>query len=1584
MPQDNAPQAAPVAVAANNSVAANVNYYKNISKVMLSQWLGEKNYNTLDEQSLMGKAKTLAGWGWNAIPTLPEKVWNAEKSLPKLPYNMFTGFVKGTTRIGYTALDELDNRFLTHINNGDVIKGTGVNVFGENVKPLTVEYKKDIDTGAPKTAAAINYLFRGAGDVFEVYATGSLVKGTVKAVTSQSLKEIAVGKDIVYKPLQTKTTTKVSVGDSIKSRKVVKNTVYEVVENPGTKYYPLPKTATGKAGFRGQVFVKETPVAGQRGAVKYSLVETQDSIATKIKNAVNNGKNKGKATAGAAEETAAASGPFGIENEIRSIVVQPSKASAVSKVAKEAEAPSVLPTETAEEFMNSLKPTAANAVLNPLQEAAVRANTAEEFTAAVNSDVSLQKAAKENGIAYMKTSEGLDLRPKDLSDYWEKNKGGAPKAAGVPSVSGDQASQEAAKMGSDQGGLSDWSLDQIKAEDYNMETISIDELRKLDPDLDDYLNSGEIREYEGDPFQMAPIITSKGEVLDGYNRIAQRISDGETEIQVLRGVSKNNTPSASASLSEEVQQAYQMFTPNIREDMTFEDAEKALTSSEQAAAKSISQDVDGKLGLQTEQINSIGDTREYGVENSIFNKIQNAKSLDDLRYSAAVKGQLMKQKTVLNFLADANGPDIMYMTTFPGITKRQASEIMNQEGVDFRTLADTPEGVMIVIYDQGSQMEGVVNQIAEKYGLDIEGKRGTGEFVGSDVSREDAVREYKRVISEYEARGIEDGAAAGRGSVPDTRVPATAEAGFSGSGAANQVAEERIQSAMRAPLKGLENKPVTAEQVTQVLDMAASKKIPEEAVGMISQSLSGSGNLNELTQAQAYELSETLRAFEGTKNSNPGDFDLGNINRSQVTQARRWMSAIENEARLKGKSIPVYSQVWWPLTRGKQLADAAMTRFLEKTRTEVWGKYAAPQYEGERRMVTAYRKGDKDAILKNEELDSETKGELVRIADWYTKMYDTFAADKAAGTTSEKWLHFYSPEIAKGKGAQLYSKGDDLHAEMKSFYQFEREGSLLPLEDDAMVLGEVYANAFYRIKFMKDGYDGAVDLLEKLPRNVKAGTEDFVKEFMGMKSPLETDLIKVGQSLSWHLKGLIPEDITQKTIRLLMDNSYVGAMARVDVPLRQSIQILMNWVDMGGQYATLGARSFLKDPKGGMDYARRNGWLVNQKRYYGSSETGSYGKGAIGKSLDAYTGLGNKLMTPANTPDNIGRAIAVQTSEIRFNDQWGKLSAGQISWEEFEKNIDLKSFSTTTRNMVRNLLHSNKETDIIEGRDLMTREIIDRTQFPYRKGESTRIQYGLGGKMGLQWTSWTFELAQGFKDMVMRREWDKIARFIGIQVSLKRSVEKTYGIDITNWLMNPINLVESQLGPAGKMVTDVIGMMNGAARGYQDDINDNYEDFTNALKLYGGLATGVQAQKLSAFWRSINEHEAGIVQSPYPDRPFRIASSIGKLKNWVSYWDLLSYTCGFRPIEMTEDAKSISRAKEGLAKKQNAYGTAINALIQGDTRTFEQTVIDNQLDMSNLSSRLDSYNTELKQRVYEDLDPQLKLKYYRLFYPSND
>ena len=93
------------------------------------------------------------------------------------------------------------------------------------------------------------------------------------------------------------------------------------------------------------------------------------------------------------------------------------------------------------------------------------------------------------------------------------------------------------------GGFSDWTLRRISNEDYEIRTISIEDLRK-DKYLDEYLTVSEkngkikIRRYRGTVEKMLPIVESNGEVVDGWNRIAQAINDGKKEIKVYYGIKK--------------------------------------------------------------------------------------------------------------------------------------------------------------------------------------------------------------------------------------------------------------------------------------------------------------------------------------------------------------------------------------------------------------------------------------------------------------------------------------------------------------------------------------------------------------------------------------------------------------------------------------------------------------------------------------------------------------------------------------------------------------------------------------------------------------------------------------------------------------------------------------------------------------------------------------------------------------------------------------------------------------------------------------------------------------------------------------
>ncbi len=105
---------------------------------------------------------------------------------------------------------------------------------------------------------------------------------------------------------------------------------------------------------------------------------------------------------------------------------------------------------------------------------------------------------------------------------------------GTKVETGEDVARMASEMQSDQG-FSDFTLRRIASEDYTRETASIDELRKNDPSLEEYIAAGEMRETAGTTAAVPPIVSSNGEVIDGYNRILQAVENGEKSIEVMKG-----------------------------------------------------------------------------------------------------------------------------------------------------------------------------------------------------------------------------------------------------------------------------------------------------------------------------------------------------------------------------------------------------------------------------------------------------------------------------------------------------------------------------------------------------------------------------------------------------------------------------------------------------------------------------------------------------------------------------------------------------------------------------------------------------------------------------------------------------------------------------------------------------------------------------------------------------------------------------------------------------------------------------------------------------------------------------------------
>lgn len=98
-------------------------------------------------------------------------------------------------------------------------------------------------------------------------------------------------------------------------------------------------------------------------------------------------------------------------------------------------------------------------------------------------------------------------------------------------ISGKEVSNYVLEI-SPEGSVPYYFIDKyIRPNRFSLEKVNISDLMKSDPDLKEYINSGNNRydEYDDiDPKDIdLPIVVYKGMVLDGYNRCLSKYSMGE-------------------------------------------------------------------------------------------------------------------------------------------------------------------------------------------------------------------------------------------------------------------------------------------------------------------------------------------------------------------------------------------------------------------------------------------------------------------------------------------------------------------------------------------------------------------------------------------------------------------------------------------------------------------------------------------------------------------------------------------------------------------------------------------------------------------------------------------------------------------------------------------------------------------------------------------------------------------------------------------------------------------------------------------------------------------------------------------------
>ena len=793
-------------------------------------------------------------------------------------------------------------------------------------------------------------------------------------------------------------------------------------------------------------------------------------------------------------------------------------------------------------------------------------------------------------------------------------------------------------------------------------------------------------------------------------------------------------------------------------------------------------------------------------------------------------------------------------------------------------------------------------------------------------------------------------------------------------------------SPVNRPLQGLADAPITQKQIGQINFMQTQREIDTPMLQAITSVLTGKNNIADLTQKEAFEVSETIRLFNKKAAELPGERDM--FLRPFINPARYWMETAERKL-----GYPIYSQAYIPVETGARLAKVMQQELGNEVRNvfevkdpktgKVITNYADPtKHLEERRLITSYIEGDTGVITNNSSLSPSTKADLIKIGDWLKNQFQNFF--EAAGIKSDRFFGQYAPKIRQlGTIANLY-KNTDLPAELRPFFTFERGGMDQPIEDDALVLYDIYSRAFSRDKFLRSAVEQTKDLVGKLPEGLAKSTNDYLQEKLGYQGKPEMALNRWGMKLSAKTDGAIPADIFRKAINFLMTNSYAATLGipRV-VPIFANLMqsFLMSYPELGGKYFAEGWKQFFK--KGALEEFNKSGFSREKGQIFGGELASQAAQGKVGKAFDAYQNVQQLSLVPFGKTDVLNAGVTYFGVKQRFQDFWQAFRDGKISYQDFEKGIGMDGFNPTLQGILREKFQKNTPETLKEAQDLMEQDILDSTQFPYRKAAESRAFYGLKGKFGLQYGIWPFEYAHTIKSWIARKQYGKLIRWYAMASLLDRSAKDALGVDLSHYLLfGPLAAVP--MGPLANAAFEFTKAISASFQDLTDEADQHYQEVYDALKNYGGLPVGVGAQRVEHFYKSVNRYKEGIAVStdPDPQKKFGIYSSTGKLKQWVNFGDLLKYTFGFTNEETVSQNDKLNAIRKDTLKYNAQVNEAMNALVDGNFKKFDKIVVDNKLQMGDISAKLQSFQIPLDQRLFDKMPAQLKEKYLPLFYPA--
>lgn len=427
----------------------------------------------------------------------------------------------------------------------------------------------------------------------------------------------------------------------------------------------------------------------------------------------------------------------------------------------------------------------------------------------------------------------------------------------------------------------------------------------------------------------------------------------------------------------------------------------------------------------------------------------------------------------------------------------------------------------------------------------------------------------------------------------------------------------------------------------------------------------------------------------------------------------------------------------------------------------------------------------------------------------------------------------YQPRIRKAGGIRfMYPKGR-IPRELKFFAELERVGFLSPHEDDSLKVAYSYLRAGANKLYIQPVLDATRNIRNArwMPSLVKVGIDNYIRQKLGWTTEGDQLVSATVQNIARGMGFGVDPDLGRRIMQLYFISSYGGALGfRVMPVVRNSAQPwILTLPELGSRWFAAGLKRAWA--RGGIAEAREAGFLLAWGVPYLERIEQTLG---FGKLIDIYVKFARLGLIPyARIIDASNRAITYHGNKARFEHYWKAYQVGKISKEKFERGIDLAGYDATIQGVVRNSLYVEKKSE--ESLDLMTMDLIDSTQWPYRPGTEMGVGFGKG-RLLTQFLVWPTEFASTLvKRWLLRKQFKKIWRFLFVCCLIYKGGRKV-GVNVKKWiLLGPIRV---PISPFTQAMANTVKLAQAAMWKNKDGVRRYAGEIARSMPVTvaGGLA----------------------------------------------------------------------------------------------------------------------------------------------------